>query len=289
MLKKKILILGSSGMLGHLIYTHLNELIKYEIVDTSFPLKLHTGSILLDASNKVRVEETIEDIKPDIIINCIGILIKGSQQDPANAIYLNSYLPHQLSKLQRKRKGKLIHISTDCVFSGRKGNYIETDFTDARDIYGLSKILGEVENEVDLILRTSIIGPELKEHGEGLFHWFMSQTGIIQGYSHVFWSGVTTLELARAIDYALDQNYSGLYHLTPGYRISKFDLLTLLKKIWNKTDVDIKSYSGKIIDKSLITERNDFDFKVKDYETMLNELHNFMNYNKNLYQRYHLK
>jgi dTDP-4-dehydrorhamnose reductase len=283
---KKFLILGSAGMLGHVVYTYLNELKKYELFDASFPNKFHPDSILLDVTNKAAVEEIISNIKPDIIINCIGILIKGSQQDPSNAIYLNSYLPHQLSKLQRKHGGKLIHISTDCVFTGEKGGYIETDFKDARDTYGLSKALGEVNNELDLTFRTSIIGPELKEQGEGLFHWFRSQKGSINGYTQALWGGVTTLELAKAIDKAINQNLSGLIHLTPGYPISKFDLVSLFKKIWNRTEIEIKPYDGKKVDKSLNTERNDFDFSVKSYDDMLIELFNFMENHRELYKSY---
>ena len=283
---KKILILGSAGMLGHIVFNYLNELNKYELLDASFPVKIRTESLLLDVTNKAQLEETIENIQPDVIVNCIGILIKGSQQDPSNAIYLNAYLPHQLAKLQRKRGGKIIHISTDCVFTGEKGSYIETDFRDARDTYGLSKALGEVINDNDLTFRTSIIGPELKEKGEGLFHWFMSQKGIINGYTNAFWGGVTTLELAKAIDKAIDQNLTGLLHLTNGQAISKFELTSLFKIIWNRKDIDIEPYEGKNANKSLKTVRTDFDFSVATYEQMLLEQFEWMEHHKTMYNNY---
>lgn len=283
---KKIMILGSAGMLGHMVYHYLTETKKFKIVDTSFQIKANDNSYLLDVTDKLAVESYIRLEKPDVVVNCIGILIKGSQADPSNAIYLNSYLPHQLSKLLRETGGKLIHISTDCVFSGKKGEYTETDFRDADDTYGRSKALGEVINDHDLTLRTSIIGPELKEHGEGLFHWFMTQKGTAKGYTQAFWGGVTTLELARAVDNAINQNLTGLYHLTPGYPISKFDLISLVKKIWGKKEIEIEPYSAKTENKSLITKRLDFDFSVKSYEEMLSDQLKFMIIHKNIYTHY---
>jgi dTDP-4-dehydrorhamnose reductase len=121
---KKIMILGSAGMLGHMVYNYLKRLNKYTIVDASFPEKLNEDSRLLNVTNKTELEEFITSEKPDILVNCIGILLRGSKDDPSNAIYLNSYLPHQLSKMLRLNGGKLIHVSTDCVYSGNKGNYI---------------------------------------------------------------------------------------------------------------------------------------------------------------------
>jgi dTDP-4-dehydrorhamnose reductase len=283
---KRLLVLGSAGMLGHVVFTYLKESGKYNIFDASFPVKNRPESTILDATDKNQVEKTIELINPDIIINCIGILIKGSREDTATSIYLNSFLPHLLSKLQQRRKGKLIHVSTDCVFTGLKGSYTETDFKDARDHYGLSKALGEVVNEHDLTFRTSIIGPEIKENGEGLFKWFMSQKGTVSGYTKVLWGGVTTLELAKAIDCAIDQDLCGLYNLTPGYPISKYDLLKLMKKTWNIDYVDIVPDDSKVSDKSLKTLRSDFIFKVGTYEEMLIDLFAFMNAHKNFYRNY---
>ena len=129
---------------------------------------------------------------------------------------------------------KLIHISTDCVFSGRQGMYADNDFRDADDIYGRSKALGEIFSDKDLTIRTSIIGPELKRYGEGLFHWFMSQRERVNGYTKVFWSGVTTLELAKAIEYSLDNDVTGLFQLSNGVRISKYDLLVLFNEIFKR-------------------------------------------------------
>lgn len=278
------MILGSAGMLGHVVYYHLKELNKYRIVDASFPNKLHEGSKLLDVTNANELKKFIMEEKPDIIINCIGILIKGSQKDPSNAIYLNSFFPHQLVKMLRKSGGKLIHVSTDCVFTGENGAYTENDFRDADDIYGRSKALGEVINETDITLRTSIIGPELKEQGEGLFHWFMQQKGMINGYTKVMWGGVTTLELAKVMDMVISKNNTGLVHITNREPISKYDLLQLIRKIFNKTDVEINPIEGKVSDKSLKSIRYDFTYDVASYDKMIVDMKNFIINHKILYK-----
>jgi len=283
---KKIIILGSGGMLGHMVCTYLNNTGKYIIKDVSYPTSFRSESYILDITNKIAVEQYIFLEKPDIVINCIGILIKGSILDPANAIYINSYFPHALSKIVREIGGRSVHISTDCVFSGKKGLYSESDSVDAADIYGLSKALGEIYLNPDLTIRTSIIGPELKTNGEGLFHWFILSDGKIHGYTKAFWTGVTTLELSKAIDAAIEQNLSGLYHLSNSIKISKNNLLNILKKIWNKSNIEIEPIEGKNVDKSLITSRVDFKYQTPSYEKMLIELRDFMIKNKSLYNQY---
>ncbi len=284
---KKLLILGAGGMLGHVVYTYLDSLNKYEIINSSHHNKAFHDSVLLDVTNKSKLESFILKIEPDIIVNCIGILIKGSKDDSTNAIYLNSYLPHQLEKVLFSYGGKLIHISTDCVFTGNKGNYIETDNKDARDTYGLSKALGEVDNNHDLTIRTSIIGPELKNNGEGLFHWFLNQSGNVNGFTKMIWGGVTTLELAKVIDATIEQNITGLIHITNGQPITKHELILLLNDIWKNGDLKIIPMDGKIVDKSLKSIRIDLNYSYKSYRDMLTELYDWMLLNMNIYTSYY--
>lgn len=134
-------------------------------------------------------------------------------------------------------------------------------------------------------MRTSIIGPELKVQGEGLFHWFMQQKGIIQGYTKMLWGGVTTLELAKAINAAIDQNITGLIHITNNQTIAKFDMLALFKDIWNIDHITIKEVEGKVADKSLISIRNDFNFKVASYSKMFEDLFIWMKEYSSLYSK----
>lgn len=274
MQRKKVLILGATGMAGHIAYYFLKSTNKYEVLNAVFRNKLTEDSIVLDVTNPSDVEQVIVSVNPDIIINCIGVLIKGSKEHPDNAIYINAYFPHLLKRIADACSAKLIHISTDCVFSGKKGQYTETDFPDADDVYGRSKALGEINNNKDLTIRTSIIGPELKSNGEGLFHWFMLQTGDINGYTNAFWGGVTTLELAKALDFVIENKVTGLIHLTNGDRISKFDLLNKFNDIWGKGLI-VNPYKGKDVDKSLVKSQI-LHFSVSSYEQMLLEQFDWM-------------
>lgn len=281
---KKVLLFGATGMAGHVVYYYLQSTGKYDISNVVYRTPLTEDSIIVDVTNRDAVADVVHRVHPEIIINCVGILIKGSREHPDNAILINAYFPHLLKRLSDEVGAKLIHISTDCVFSGKKGNYTEDDFRDADDVYGRSKALGEIINDKDLTIRTSIIGPELKENGEGLFHWFMHQCGEINGFRMAIWSGVTTLELAKAIDFSLDNGIVGLIHLSNGVGISKFDLLNLFKEIWGK-DTVIKPYDGNEVDKS-IEKSLRLDYEVPSYRQMLVEQFEMMKSYSNLYSAY---
>ena len=283
---KKVLIIGSAGMLGHVVYLYLKRTGKYHLLATSNRLCFPENSLQLDVTEKAKTESLILEHKPDVVINCVGVLIRGSKNDPSNAIYINAYFPHSLAKILGNYGGKLIHISTDCVFSGSKGNYTEDDFKDATDFYGMSKSLGEVNYDNHLTLRTSIIGPELKENGEGLFDWFMKSTGNIKGYTNAIWSGVSTFELAKVISNVLNQNQSGLINITNGVPINKFELLNLFKKVFHRKDLSIEKYAEYKSDKSLKSNRRDFDYSVPSYEEMLTEMKKFMQKNQEIYSKY---
>ena len=261
-IKDKVLVLGSTGMLGHVLFDYLQNLGKYELYDVVFRNKLREESIVCDITNRSKLSDVIKEIEPNYIINCIGVLIKGSQDDPSNAIYINAYFPHFLVKTANGINAKVIHISTDCVFSGKKGSYSETDFRDADDIYGRSKALGEFNSENHLTIRTSIVGPELKTNGEGLLHWFLNQTNTINGFKKAFWGGVTTLECAKAIENAITHDLGGLINLTNGLKISKYDMLLLFRDNFPNNNITINGVDGKEVDKSLISERSDFKYVV---------------------------
>ena len=281
---KKVLLFGATGMAGHVVYYYLQSTGKYDISNVVYRTPLTEDSIIVDVTNRDAVADVVHRVHPEIIINCVGILIKGSREHPDNAILINAYFPHLLKRLSDEVGAKLIHISTDCVFSGKKGNYTEDDFRDADDVYGRSKALGEIINDKDLTIRTSIIGPELKENGEGLFHWFMHQCGEINGFRTAIWGGVTTLELAKAIVFSLDNGIVGLIHLSNGVGISKFDLLNLFKEIWGK-DTVIKPYDGNEVDKS-IEKSLRLDYEVPSYRQMLVEQFEMMKSYSNLYSAY---
>ena len=171
------------------------------------------------------------------------------------------------------------------MFSGAKGGYVESDFRDADDVYGRSKALGELFGQESLTIRTSIIGPEIKAEGEGLLHWFLKQSGTIKGYTEAFWGGVTTLELSKAILEAINQDVRGVINLTNGIAISKFEMLKLFKTVFNREDLTIDPFEGKKVDKSLKSERKDFNYVVPSYKVMFKEMHENMEANKNIYSQ----
>ena len=260
-------------MLGHVLLNKLNESKAFEVYDITRNKEERINNFDCDVTNFNSLFEIIKEIKPKYIINCIGVLIKGSIQDPPNAILINALLPHKLAQFSNSINAKFIHISTDCVFDGFKGSYIETDSKTAQDTYGLSKSLGEIIDDKNLTLRTPIIGPELKNNGEGLFSWFINQKGEVNGFTESIWGGVTTLELAEVIIKSINENYTGLVHVTNGKPISKFDLLSLIKDKFELNNIDLKKVSGKKSDKSLNTKYHYFN--VPSYEQMITDMHKY--------------
>lgn len=267
---KKVLVLGSTGMLGHQVVNYLECHSDFIVFDISYRNKLRPDTVIIDAMNSSVLEEAIIKIEPDFIINCIGILVKGSR-DEERAIYLNSYLPHQLKTICKNIGAKLIHISTDCVFSGSKGLYIESDIKDGQGVYARTKILGEIIDNTNVTLRTSIVGPELKNNGEGLFHYFMSNNNTISGFTKSIWSGVTTLELSKTIKWVIDNNVTGLHHVTNNCSINKYQLLTLFKK-YSKKQNHITPIDGIVVNKSFLNTKKIIKYKILSYENMVEEM-----------------
>lgn len=274
----KILIFGGKGMAGHMMVSYLKKNPAYTVYYTSRDTEDRDG-IYLDVTHQGKVEDVVEQLKPDVIINCIGILNEHAENNPELAFQINSVLPHQLAKLAERYGGKLIHISTDCVFSGQKGSYTEKDIPDGTSIYAESKKLGEVYSPHHLTIRTSIIGPELKEDGIGLLLWFMKQKGKIKGYERVLWNGVTTLELAKATESLMKSGHTGLVHLASAEKISKLNLLRLFQQVFHKNDVDIIPDHEIVLDRTIQSTREDFHYEVPDYESMLVELRDWIEAN----------
>jgi dTDP-4-dehydrorhamnose reductase len=236
----RVLILGGTGKLGHIALRALkNDLDVYVTVRSRFAEVENLGIFDknnticgFNAENFLLLEEIIKKIKPDIILNCIGIIKQLKEaRDPIKSIMINSLLPHEIAVFSQKYNFRLIHISTDCVFSGRKGNYSEADDPDPSDLYGRTKLLGEAAEGNVLTLRTSLIGRELSSK-YGLLEWFLSQNGkTVTGYTKAIFSGFTTSVLSGILkDIILNHSdIKGLYHVSSS-PISKFDLLMLIKK-----------------------------------------------------------
>ena len=283
---KRIAVLGSTGMAGHVVATYLSEH-GYDVYRASRSEQDGAKSKRLPAGDFALLESWLDEIRPEVVINCIGILQRQAEAKPDLAILLNSYLPHWLANRFRDTGTKIIHLSTDCVFSGKRGGYTEADEPDGATIYDRSKALGEIHNNKDLTFRMSIIGPDRHERGTGLFHWFMAQHGETLGYTNVIWNGITTIELARAIDMAIRQDIYGLYHLTPEESIDKYHLLLLFQEAFQKMNVSIRPFDGISSDKTLINTRSDFSFEIHPYPQQIAEMHEWIIKHQELYgERY---
>ena len=272
---KKILILGSNGIAGHVLMEYFKDKNEYELfglVEENF------------SSSNYDFEKQIKKYDPNIIINTLRLVVQECEEHPKRAIFINSFIPRRLEKLFYYSEMRIIHLSTDCVFSGIKGDYSEIDPPDGTNIYSISKFCGEIINKKDLTIRTSYIGPNLINKNEELFDWFLRQNGEIKGYKNAYWNGVTTLELAKQINVVIKNNICGLYHLGSKNKISKYDLLSLIKKQWCKKNITIKEFFKCKKDRSLIDTRQKLN--VLQYDKMFNELYNFMEVNESLYGHY---
>lgn len=281
----KILILGANGMAGHTISHYFiekgHETTTFSVTPVSFG-----KNVVGNALDSVFFKSLLLSDDFDAVINCIGLLIKDCDEKPDKAVYLNSYIPHHAVTVLKDRKTKFIQMSTDCVFAGNTGPYNENSLPDGRLFYDRTKALGEINDSKNLTFRNSIIGPDINFEGTGLFNWFMKQEKTVKGYKHVLWTGVTTISLAKAMEKAIEMDLCGLYNLVNNKSISKFDLLTLFNKHFRNNSIEIVPDSEIILDKSLVTERTDFPFKVPDYEEMVSEMKKWIYCHKQIYPHY---
>ena len=260
----RILILGATGMLGSAMSRFLSQDKSFHVYGTvrsaqvSHDLNkksLFTTISGIDVENNDSLVTAFATARPDVVINCVGLVKQlGNANIPLQAIPINALLPHKLALLCQAMGSRLIHVSTDCVFSGKKGNYLETDFPDADDLYGRSKFLGEVDYPHAVTLRTSIIGHELFGH-KSLLEWFLRQEGSVNGYTRAIFSGLPTVELARVVrDFVLPKpELHGVYHVAV-QSISKFELLKQVSEIYNKK-IKIIPADELVIDRSLNAQR----------------------------------
>ena len=281
----KYLIFGVQGMAGHMIAEYLLEQ-GHTVVGFARTKSAVCPAFCADAQDEKAVEQALGSDEFDYVINAVGVLNQRVDADPAAGIYLNSVFPHLLAKKLKGQRTKLIHISTDCVFEGTRGAYQEGDVPDAVSLYGRSKALGEVRDGKNLTLRTSIVGPELKADGTGLFHWFMSQAQPVYGYTNVIWSGVTTLELAKAVEAYAENPRTGLVHLVNNRTVSKYDLLCLFNRYCRQAPSVIIKQDRPVCDKSLICKGVPEPLVAVSYEEMVREMAEWIQAHPSLYTQY---
>jgi dTDP-4-dehydrorhamnose reductase len=284
--RMKVLILGASGMLGNALFKYLSKEPDIEAYGTVRHLdaldyfqldaksRLMTG---IHAEDFHSVEKVVASVKPAVVINCIGLVKQLSAgNDPQRAMPINAEFPHQLSHLCKTAASRFLHISTDCVFSGSKGNYSESDIADATDIYGRSKLLGEVNDSNSLTLRTSIIGHELTGN-RSLVGWFLAQEGEVRGFSRAIFSGLPTVELSRVIKEIIIKHpaLSGIYHVA-SEPINKYELLRLLAEQYGKS-ISIIEDDSLVVDKSLDPTRffHATGYKAPIWPVLIQRMHEF--------------
>lgn len=257
---KSVLVLGASGMLGNALLRYFDMRgvhpvqgsVRSEASKRLLPAKLQSKIIVgADLESPDSLNRLFADVRPQVVINSIGLVKQvADSNDPLHALQINALLPHRLARLCAAVDARLIHISTDCVFLGDKGGYKESDVSDARDLYGRSKFLGEVAYQHAITLRTSIIGHELNSN-HGLIDWFLSQSQSVKGYTKAVFSGLPTVELARVIhDFVLpNDKLSGVFHVS-AQPIDKCSLLTEVAKVYGKS-IQIVPDEEVVIDRSL--------------------------------------
>jgi dTDP-4-dehydrorhamnose reductase len=293
---KKVMILGGTGMLGHVLFRCLSEYPEYNVYATArsltgvkekFPGRLqerfHPDSV--DANYFDSLIRAISSIRPDIIINCIGIIkqLPGAG-DPLTAITINALLPHRISLIGRTAGARVIHISTDCVFNGKKGMYSENDQSNAEDLYGRTKFLGEVNDSHCVTLRTSIVGHELRGR-YGLVEWFLAQSQRVRGFRKAIYSGFPTIELAGIIhNYVLpNPGLTGVYHVSSA-PISKYNLLRLVAERYGKK-IEIEPGDDFVQDRSLDSTvfRRATGYQPPSWDKLVEMMHNDFLANRDFY------
>ena len=256
----KILVIGASGLIGSTVLRVLSEKNYWEVfgsvrdgsVRRFFPASIGKRLVEgIDVDHPDSLVKVLDQIRPNVVVNCVGLTKhKPEAEDPLLALPINTLMPHRLARLCKLVGARLIHVSTDCVFSGEKGAYTEDDFADARDVYGKSKALGEVDYPHAITLRTSTIGHELQSKF-GLLDWFLAQEGSCRGYTRAVFSGLPTVVFAQVIrDVVIPHTeLSGLHHVA-AKPITKFDLLQLIADVYGKI-IDIVPDDQLVLDRSL--------------------------------------
>jgi dTDP-4-dehydrorhamnose reductase len=282
----KVLVIGASGMIGSTVLRVLSENSDWEVFGTVRDINVkrffsaEIGARLvagIDVEHPDLLVKVLDQISPNVVVNCAGLTKHKPEADaPLASISINTLMPHRLARLCKLVGARLIHISTDCVFSGEKGGYIEADFADARDVYGKSKALGEVLYPHTITLRTSTIGHELQSQ-YGLLEWFLAQQGCCNGYTRAIFSGLPTVVFAQVIRDVVIPNkqLSGLYHVAAN-PIDKYELLKLIAEIYGKT-IDIVPDDKLAIDRSLNAKqfRQATGYMAQDWRSLIKLMHSY--------------
>ena len=284
----RFLVLGASGMAGHVIALYLQEQGHKVVGFARRRVPEIEEFIVGDAREEKSLCNALDASNADMIVNAIGILNKDANANKSAAVYLNTYLPHRLAELTARSASRVCQISTDCVFCGNTGPYSEDSIPDGLTWYDRTKALGELRDDKNLTLRQSIIGPDINANGIGLLNWFMHQGSVVKGFVGAKWTGLTTLELAKAIEVAASQSVTGLTNMVPSSSISKYELLKLFSECLREGQVEVTPDNNLQLDKTLVRTNFSIDFTPASYERQVQEMAGWINRHKVIYKQYDL-
>lgn len=284
----RFLILGCNGMAGHMISLYLKEQ-GHDVIGYARQPSKFVKTVVGDATDFELLKSIVQKGRFDSVINCVGLLNQFAEKDHPMAVMLNGYLPHFLAKITEEMDTQVIHMSTDCVFSGNKGGYTESSLRDGESFYDRSKALGEIVDQKNITLRNSIVGPDIKQNGIGLLNWFLQQKESVKGFTGAIWTGQTTLQLAKTMEEAAKVKASGLINAVPPESISKFDLLMLFNQEIRRKPICITKDDSVVTDKTLIrTNYSGFKYEIPGYGVMVRELGEWMRDHRDIYPHYDL-
>lgn len=280
------LVLGASGMAGHTISLYLKEKGHRVVGLSRRGVPFLEEQVVGDARDEALLREVIAEGGFDVVVNCVGVLNQHAERDPEGAAYLNGELPHLLASICEGTPTRVFHMSTDCVFAGNTGPYTERSTPDGESVYDRTKAAGELSDSKNLTFRNSIVGPDMSPGGIGLLNWFMQQPGPVRGYTRAIWTGLTTLELARAMESAAAEGAAGLVNMVPEGSISKHDLLRLFNDELRGGSVEIAEDGSLALDKALVRTNFDLSFRPAPYEEQVAEMAEWVRGHIGLYPHY---
>lgn len=280
----RFLVLGAAGMAGHLISLYLREHGHDVTGFARHDLPFLEFQVEGDVRDITRLRPIVRD-GYDVVVNCVGVLNKAAEANP-DAAWLNGELPHVLAEMTADLPTRVFHMSTDCVFAGNTGPYAEGSAPDGRSAYDRTKAAGELNDSKNLTFRNSIVGPDMNPNGIGLLNWFMQQPGPVKGFTGAIWTGLTTLELAKAMEHEASEDATGLVNMVPEGSISKYGLLGLFNEELRGGKVEIVPDAGLQLDKALVRENFAPSYRPKPYPEQIRELAGWMRSHKELYPHY---
>lgn len=284
----RFLVLGASGMAGHTISIYLKERGHHVVGFSRKGVPFLKEQVIGDACDEKLLAEAIGEGEFDVVVNCIGVLNQLAEHDPEGAAYLNGELPHVLTRICEGKHARVFHMSTDCVFAGNTGPYTEDSVPDGKTVYDRTKAAGELDDDRNLTLRCSIVGPDMHPGGIGLLNWFMAQEGPVGGYTGAIWTGLTTLELAKAMECAAQEGACGLVNMVPSESISKCDLLRLFNEHLRGGRIEIVPDDSVRLDKTLVRTNHNCSFTPKGYAEQVAEMAAWIRAHAELYPHYTL-